>query len=347
MPQDPVEGTKHFARFTLPNGEAVDGEFLLDGPQTCVVLYTDRYPFDRSGNFSILHADLPVGRWLSFLKCVRVGGETSRSGAERQINRVRLYPHFATLGTRAFAPDGRICRLGFVADDFAAIYYHFDAFGFDMAPEEHIGEILENFHARIGRRVEPGDRYDVGRLVSSANMFDILPVNAVPLEVDLPEDLQTAKSEARRIFKALPQSDERNSVLSELGRLGKAKLKHKARHRGQIVLTEAGERFPDLILVLEEAVNCRNHYVHGSLAKIDYRDHFFETVSFFTDTLEFVFAASDLIEAGWSMTLWLQQGTTGSHPFGTYCSYYKDNLRALRELLDATAREAPGIVTES
>jgi hypothetical protein len=25
------------------------------------------------------------------------------------------------------------------------------------------------------------------------------------------------------------------------------------------------------------------------------------------------------------MTTWLQQGTTGSHPFGTYCSYYKDS----------------------
>jgi hypothetical protein len=487
MPQDPIEGTKHFAKFTFPNGEAVDGEFLLDGSQTYVILNTDRPPSGWFRDFSILHADLPAGLWLSFLKCVRLGGETSRTGSQREINRVRLYPHFATLGTCAFPPDGRICRLGFVADDFAAIYYDFDAFGFDLAPEEHIGEILERFHARIGRRVEPGDRpviayftgrshlfsanapfgrvsaghrvshaiggsprgvsinntvmthlefdppatfdqaidnyrsvlrflevitgrrqnvirveieldlpensqrsilklypssppnrptvaderqphpmdlllnagrqptqfasvlgrwladdqdradarvqfsdgfsngnqYDVRRLVSSANMFDILPASAVPNDVELSEDLQKAKTEAQRIFEALPQSAERDSVLSALGRLGKAALKHKARHRGQIILTEAGEsQFPDLLLVLEEAVNCRNHYVHGSRAKINYRDHFFETVSFFTDTLEFVFAASDLIEAGWDITSWLQQGTTGSHPFGTYCTYY-------------------------
>jgi hypothetical protein len=45
-----------------------------------------------------------------------------------------------------------------VADDFATIYYDFDAFGFDLVPEEHIGKILESFQARIGRRVEPGDR---------------------------------------------------------------------------------------------------------------------------------------------------------------------------------------------
>jgi hypothetical protein len=448
---------------------------------------------------------------LTFLKCVRLGGETSRSGAERVINRVRLYPHFATLGTRAFPPDGRICRLGFVADDFAAVYYDFDAFAFDLAPEEHIGKILESFYARIGRRVEPGDRpviayftgrsqlfsasapfgrvtarhlasrpiaggprgvsinnavttdldfdppaifdqaidnlrsvlrflevvtgrrqnlmhveleldvpkncprsilkvysssppnrptvagerephpmdlllnggsqptqfaavlegwlavdhdradarvqfsdgfsngnqYDVRRLVSSANMFDILPASAVPTDMELSEELQKAKAETQLIFKALPQSAERDSVLSALGRVGKATLKHKARHRGQIVLKEAGEvLFPDLLLVLEEAVNCRNHYVHGSRANIDYRDHFFETVSFFTDTLEFVFAASDFIEAGWNFTSWRQQGTTGSHPFGTYCSYYKDNLQALKALLDATAREATGSVTQ-
>jgi hypothetical protein len=84
MPQDPIEGTKHFARFTRPNGEAVDGEFLLDGPQTHVILYLDRPSFEPPGEFSTLHADLPAGRWLSFLRCVRLGAEISRTGAERQ-----------------------------------------------------------------------------------------------------------------------------------------------------------------------------------------------------------------------------------------------------------------------
>jgi hypothetical protein len=177
MPQDPIEGSKHFARFTLPNGETLDGEFLLDGPQTYVSLYTDRYPSDPSGDFSTLQADLPAGQWLSFLKCVRMGGETSRSGADRQ-----------------------------------------------------------------------------------------------------------------------------------------------------------------------QAVNCRNHYVHGTSSKIDYRGHFFETVPFFTESLEFVFAASDFIEAGWSITDWLKQGTTLSHPFGTYCSYYKHNLDALKVLLNTTREvlDSPG-----
>ena len=506
MPQDPIEGTKHFARFTLPNGEAVDGEFLLDGPQTRVILYMDRPHSAQSGDFTTVHADLPAIGCLSFLNCIVLAEETTYSSLERQTHRVRLHPHFATLGGRAFSPDMRISRLGVVVDDFAAIYYDFDAFGLDLAPEEHISAILESFHARIGRRVEPGDRpviayftgrsrlfsavapfgrvsarhrpshgmggprgvginnaavtdldfdppatfdqaienllsllrfmeliagrrqnllhieleleqpkncpgsilkvywssppnrptaadeqkpqpadlplnggvqptefaavlerwlgldrergdarlqfsdgfaegnrYDTARLVSSTNMFDILPASAVPKDVALSEDLQKARAEAQRIFKALPQSIERHSVLSALGRVGTATVKHKARCRGQIVLTAAGEYFPDLILVLEESINCRNHYVHGSPGKINYRSNFFETVPFFTNTLEFVFAASDLIEAGWKIKPWLQAGTTMSHPFGTYRVSYKDNLRALKALLDAAAKEAQGL----
>jgi hypothetical protein len=505
MSQDPIDGSKHFARFTLPNGEAVDGEFLLKGPETRVILYMDRPHSAQSADFTTVHADLPARGCLSFLNCIVLGEETSYTSREQQTHRVRLHPHFATLGARAFSPDMRISRLGVVVDDFGTIYYDFDAFGLDQAPQEHISEILESFHARIGRRVEPGDRpviayftgrsrlfsavapfgrvsarhrpshgmggprgvnidnavvtdldfdppatfdhtidnllsllrfleliagrrqnllhteleldmaedcpgsvlkvywssppnrptvagernpqpadlplnggvqptefaavlerwlavdrergdaraqfsdgfaegnrYDTARLVSSANMFDILPASAVPKDVELPEDLQKAKAEAQQMFKALPQSIERDSVLSALGRLGTATLKHKARSRGQIVLTAAEEYFPDLILVLEESINCRNHYVHGGPAKIDYRSNFFETVPFFTNTLEFVFAASDLIEAGWRIKPWLQAGTTMSHPFGTYRAYYKHNLRALKALLVAAAEEAPG-----
>ena len=175
MPQDPIEGTKHYARFTLPNGEAVDRQFRLDGPQTGVTLYMDRRPFAQPGDFATLHANLPGRGCLSFLKCILLGVDTAHSGQGQQIQQVRhevrLYPHFATLGTRVFSPDARICRLGVVADDFAAIYYDFDAFGFDPAPEEHIGQILEGFRSRIGRRVEPGDRPVIAYFTGRSRRF--------------------------------------------------------------------------------------------------------------------------------------------------------------------------------
>jgi hypothetical protein len=101
MSQDPIDGSKHFARFTLPNGEAVDGEFLLDGPQTHVILYMDRPHSAQSGDFTTVHAYLPARGCLSFLNCIVLGEETSYSSRERLTHRVRFYPHFAALGGRA------------------------------------------------------------------------------------------------------------------------------------------------------------------------------------------------------------------------------------------------------
>ena len=93
-----------------------------------------------------------------------------------------------------------------------------------------LGRWLAVDHDRADARVQfsdgfsNGNQYDVRRLVSSANMFDILPASAVPNDVELSDELQKAKAEARRIFKDLPRSAERDSVLGALGRLGKASL---------------------------------------------------------------------------------------------------------------------------
>jgi len=86
------------------------------------------------------------------------------------------------------------------------------------------------------------------------------------------------------------------------------------------------------VLVLNEAVDCRNHYVHGSTPKFDYTQNF-DMVCFFTDTLEFVFAASELIEAGWNIRIFTETPTTMSHPFGAYRVNYDRHLQALKGLL--------------
>ena len=178
--------------------------------------------------------------------------------------------------------------------------------------------------------------YDIDRLTGSANMFDILPSSAVPHDVRLSEDMNKAKTSSRIAFEQLPQSPERESVLSALGRVGKSNLKHKIRHRCQIVIDAVGERFSNIVTVTDEAVNCRNHYIHGSKPKFDYSNNF-DTVMFLADTLEFVFAASDLIEAGWDIKTWCEQGTTMSHPFGQYRVNYAENVRNLKVLLPRPA----------
>lgn len=176
-------------------------------------------------------------------------------------------------------------------------------------------------------------RYTVDRLVASANMFDILPNPAVPRDVELTADLLRAKTESRKIFEALPNSYERDSVLNALGRVGKATLKHRTRHRGEIVINAFGGRPSELLLVLDEAVNCRNHYVHGTPSRIDYSNNP-DLRIFLTDTLEFVFGASELIEAGWDIRRFAERSTTMTHPYGSYLVGYKRNLEDLKSLLN-------------
>lgn len=121
--------------------------------------------------------------------------------------------------------------------------------------------------------------------------------------------------------------------MNALGRVGKATLKHKTRHRGQIVSNAFGGRPSELLLVLGSAVDCRNHYVHGTSSKLEYSKNF-DLVIFFTNTLEFVFGASELIEAGWDIRKFAERGTTMTHPYGSYLVGYKRNLEELKSLLN-------------
>jgi hypothetical protein len=174
--------------------------------------------------------------------------------------------------------------------------------------------------------------YDIDRLVASANMFDILPQSTVPSDNPLTFDVMTARETCRKLFHELPNSPERDSVLNCLGRLGKSSLKRKVRHRAHLLLDQAEEVFTDLIRVTDEAVNCRNFYVHGSKGAFDYERNF-DMVVFFTNSLEFVFAGSDLIEAGWDFKRWLKQGSSMTHPFGRYKVVYRASLNRLSSLL--------------
>jgi hypothetical protein len=174
--------------------------------------------------------------------------------------------------------------------------------------------------------------YSIDRLVGAANMFDILPRSAVPPDIPLSEELKSAKEKCSTICRQLPASPERDSLLNALGRVGKSTLKNKIRHRGKLLIDAVGERFPDLTTVTDEAVNCRNYYVHGAEPRFEYANHL-EVPHFFTDTLEFLFAASDLIEAGWDVKAWCATPTSMSHPFGRYRIGYLENLRKLISLL--------------
>ncbi|MDX8449252.1 HEPN domain-containing protein [Mesorhizobium captivum] len=183
------------------------------------------------------------------------------------------------------------------------------------------------------------DLFDIDRLVGSANMFDILPSTAVPADIELSEEFETARDQSRKLFLDLPDSPQRTSILVELKRLGKSSLKSKVRHRAAPIVAAVGDKFPELIWVLDQAVNCRNHYVHGPLGKktIDYAANFHDLGGFFTKTLEFVFAASDLLEGGWDIKEWASRSSTLSHPFYSYKDSYKQHLSIAKALINKPA----------
>lgn len=171
--------------------------------------------------------------------------------------------------------------------------------------------------------------YTIDRLIGSANMFDILPKSALAADIELPNELVAARDAARNSFLTLPKSPERDSVLSVLGRIGKASLKHKVRYRLKKLTDLLPDAFPGIDMVCDEAVNCRNHYVHGGQAPFDYSKEF-DAVVFFIDTLEFIFATSDLIESGWDIKDWMEGHFKHHHPFGRFRQGYPHYLQHLK-----------------
>jgi hypothetical protein len=174
--------------------------------------------------------------------------------------------------------------------------------------------------------------YTIDRLVAAANMFDLLPREAFASEVPLCERLREARDEARKLFKRLEQSLERDSVLGDLSRVGRRVLKRKVRERARVVQQAIGEKLPDIEVVLDLAVECRNRFVHGTDARLTYEQNL-AFMSFFTRALQFVFAASDLADCGWDLQKWSSGASVGSHPFAHFRIYYLQDLARLRSAL--------------
>ena len=181
------------------------------------------------------------------------------------------------------------------------------------------------------------ENYDIDRLVSAVNMFDILPDTALPPKTEIPADLKSVITRCRDIILELPStSSKRHSLLSDLGRVGSNTLRQKIRHRAEILVDVIGNDIPEIFLITDEAVNCRNHYVHGSpLRHID-SSKIGTMLNFFTMTLEFVFAASDLVEAGWNPKTWSRDVRYYHHPFYRYLISYRTSLERLKSSMKSS-----------
>ena len=125
--------------------------------------------------------------------------------------------------------------------------------------------------------------YDYDRIVAAANVFDLLPSDEYPSSEPISANLQQALENAKGAFSRLPVSEARNSVLGSLGRVGSLNLKKKVRHRLKRI-TDTIE-LPGIDVVLDEAVNYRNYYVHGTPPRVG-SSEILGFIKFLTDTLE-------------------------------------------------------------
>lgn len=182
-----------------------------------------------------------------------------------------------------------------------------------------------------------GRSYDAARLVSAANVFDHLPSD--DFQSPVIQDILRAPIEAfRQTLKALPPSIQRDALLGALGRVAAPTHKQKVRYRSTRPACAIGHIVPDLEEILDFAIDCRNLYTHGSGSDVTRRlgPRF---IAFLTNTLEFVFATSDLIEAGWDIAEWCDRQRFAGHPFYNFLYGYSQNLDDYRKALEELRNE--------
>lgn len=176
--------------------------------------------------------------------------------------------------------------------------------------------------SRILRWQKHGHNYDENRLIAAANAFDILPDSIYPEVGKLSEETLLKRKRCKEIIMELKHGNERSQILGTLEFWG-SKLGDKLLCRSKIVQNNFNEHFPNLDEVLKIALKARNFYVHGT----DYGHKYYnDLLVFLTDTLEFVFVASDLIECGWDASRWAKQEPSLDHPMARFFYSYKTDV---------------------
>lgn len=166
-------------------------------------------------------------------------------------------------------------------------------------------------------------------IVSAANTFDLLPSADKPPPAPLSEPLSAILKDTRQRVRKEPASAQRDEVLSRLGRINAgATLRSIVQCRAKVVVEHFGDdQLRGLDEVICQAVFCRNHYTHGpyeaSERSLDFSDP--DVVLFLTKTLEFIYAASELLLCGWNEAKSLSYC---GHPLGSYVQEY-DRYRSL------------------
>lgn len=178
-------------------------------------------------------------------------------------------------------------------------------------------------------------KYSSDVLIKLSNLFDILPSDDNKKRAPvLSDELIEAKEKAEIDFLALPDSLEKKSILGALRRIGKAKrktLKDRISDRYNILSEENFVELNEIDTVIKHIVRCRNYFVHGTAGEFDYLKNT-GLICFFIDTLSFIYAASEMIQSGWSFNNW-ESNDFNEHPFSMYTSSYNEYVSLLNEAI--------------
>jgi hypothetical protein len=179
---------------------------------------------------------------------------------------------------------------------------------------------------RIVLGIREGRSYTVDRLVGAANAFDLLPDAAFSkpkLPASFLKTLATVVLESKKF-----KQPYREQVLSNLHRVKALNLRQKIESRFSLLPPILRKRLPEMAFLIGHCVRSRNYFVHGAKPKLSVaatRD----LMVFFTDTLEFIFVTSELVECGWNVKRWIKQ-LGGRAKFREYVRSYDETLKRVK-----------------
>jgi len=128
--------------------------------------------------------------------------------------------------------------------------------------------------------------YDADRIIATANLFDTISSKHYSKKATLAPDILKTSEEAKQLFELLPHSLEQESILRELKNIAQPRLRSKIKHWAAVLIDKHGDKYEDLEFVIDQAVLCRNFFVHGGKPKFDYYKEV-HLLAFLTLTLEF------------------------------------------------------------
>jgi hypothetical protein len=211
-------------------------------------------------------------------------------------------------------------------EEMAAILRHWTSSHDDMA----------SARSRFWDSFRKQNYFDADRIIAAANLFDTIPPKFYPKKLEVPSDVQLATDQAKQLFRALPESSERQSILLALKRSSLPTLKSKVKFWAKEIIDRHEKQYPELEFVIDRAVNCRNFYVHGGDPELDYSGgDAIHNLAFLTRTLELCYVLPEFLNAGWSWT------GMGYHPFGELTLSYSQDLERLKAAFAAKGRASP------